>query len=337
VPAAATSKTASVRVAASGATSHADALEPRRLSAGGSGGFSVGVRPWLAHSFPDGHSCSNLDSGRPIQLLPVTNESSVTWNPAPSNLPSKANLSLVSVGEGWSASQVQTFPAPFTIRHDAGCQQTPTLELGLGTTVPSLVLGNQDLETRLAAIEVGNQDLVLGNQDLETRLAAIEVVNQGLETRLAASEVELGTSPPPPPPPPSPPPSLPSQCTSYASLAPTGRTLGDIVGAPYTICDSGLAPNWYRVQDGYDIATSPAYGGGCSTQGGGYWPNALPTSPGETISGKWCFAYVGSSCHHTQSTGYVTHCGTYFVWYLLTPAGCNYAYCVAGDPFSVSL
>ena len=138
VSAAATSTTASVRVAASGATSHADALEPRRLSAGGSGGFSIGVRPWLAPAFPDGHSCSNLDSGRPIHLLPVTNESSVTWNPSPSNLPSEANMSLVSVGKGWITSQVQTFPAPFTIRHDAGCQQTPTLELGLSTTVPSL-------------------------------------------------------------------------------------------------------------------------------------------------------------------------------------------------------
>jgi len=45
-----------------------------------------------------------------------------------------------------------------------------------------------------------------------------------------------------------------------------------------------------------------------------------------------------------RRTGHLVCCcapkcgsGTYFVWYLLTAAGCNYAYCVAGDPFSVSL
>ena len=92
-----------------------------------------------------------------------------------------------------------------------------------------------------------------------------------------------------------------------------------------------------------------------------YWPNALPNTYGATKSGKWCFTYNGNSCYWEVSTGYVTHwcatsieqrlahgipsiccapkcgSGTYFVWYLVTPTGCNLAYCVAGDPFSASL
>jgi len=107
----------------------------RRLSAGSGEGTAVGTRAWQTHVFPTGHSCPNLDDGQVKMLLPVTNRSEVTWNPVPADLPADANVSLRSVASDWSTAEIQTFPAPFRIVHDATCTATPTLELPLDTTV----------------------------------------------------------------------------------------------------------------------------------------------------------------------------------------------------------
>ena len=44
----------------------------------------------------------------------------------------------MSVAKNWSTSEVQTFPAPWNLVHDASCASAPTLELPLATSVVQL-------------------------------------------------------------------------------------------------------------------------------------------------------------------------------------------------------
>jgi len=123
--------TTTVGVSASGATAQAASGaggamggDRRRLSSSGAG-TSVATRSWQTHVFPDGHSCPSMADGRSKTLLPVTNDSAVTWDPHPANLPFAANLSLVSVGKKWQTSEVQSFPSPLNIVHDVRRSHSP--------------------------------------------------------------------------------------------------------------------------------------------------------------------------------------------------------------------
>ena len=90
-----------VRVDATGAA------HPRRLTETAYHHTTVGARAWQTHVFPEGHTCPNLDNGQVKQLLPVNNQSQVTWNPVPTDLPADANVSLMSVEGDWSTSEAR--------------------------------------------------------------------------------------------------------------------------------------------------------------------------------------------------------------------------------------
>ena len=70
---------------------------------------SIGTHAWQSHVFPDGNSCQNLDTGRPMKLLPVKSDGSLSWSASPSNLPADFNVSLVSVQSNWTTSEVNAY------------------------------------------------------------------------------------------------------------------------------------------------------------------------------------------------------------------------------------
>jgi len=166
-------RTTTVGVSSIGATTdeeaHEQGLELRRLSASGPGS-SLATRGWQTHVFPEGHSCPNMAVGRPVQLLPVNNQSATTWNPHPSDLPYAANVSLSSIGKGWTTSEVQSFPNPINIVHDASCSQPPTLDLRLPTAISQLevtglaTISQLDVtgSTTLSSLDVSGTLLVNG-------------------------------------------------------------------------------------------------------------------------------------------------------------------------------
>jgi hypothetical protein len=102
----------------------------------------VATRGWQTHSFPAGHSCPNLNNGRPKQLLPVY-DGAATWNPSPQNV---TNLTLVSVNSDWSLDVVLEMPSPISVVHDDSCEAAH-LELGLDVEIPgSLTVGGTEVK-----------------------------------------------------------------------------------------------------------------------------------------------------------------------------------------------
>ena len=85
----------------------------RTVAPGGVGARLASGRlgPLLPDS--DGRPISATQVGRPVQLLPVNNQSATTWNPNPSDLPYAANVSLSSIGKGWTTSEVRAMGLGF--------------------------------------------------------------------------------------------------------------------------------------------------------------------------------------------------------------------------------
>jgi hypothetical protein len=93
---------------------------------------------WLVHEFTaDNHQHAALTDGRPKQVLPLGADGATTYNPAP-NFTGPVNLTLASVGKDWTTTEVESFPAPLKMVHEAGGGLDPTLEIGLATSVPQL-------------------------------------------------------------------------------------------------------------------------------------------------------------------------------------------------------
>lgn len=85
-----------------------------------------------------GTSCSNVNGGTHIQLLPTKADNSVSWDSSPTD--ATADLSLVAVNLDWTTLLIQRFPAPFKVVHGASCSSAPSLNLQLETTVQTLVV-----------------------------------------------------------------------------------------------------------------------------------------------------------------------------------------------------
>jgi len=137
---------------------------------------------------------------------------------------------------------------------------------------------------------------------------------------------------------------LPEQCTTYTDLASSGRKISDPGGQACDYNSYSASPVWYRIEDGYDIATKSTgeHGNHCGSAINGWYAGTVP-APYETETGPMCWSYWGSTCYNvpnyclTQSVQ-VTNCGSYLVWRLQTltsSAGgqvCSSGWCVEPTP-----
>ena len=151
------------------------ATHERRLQSGNPSTFVAVAKPRILHEFPNGHSCSNVNGY--IAQLPHTG-SAVSWGSAPSwTDDADGKLSLGSVNDDWSTNEIQRFTAPFIVQHDSACTDSPSLRLGLNTSVPALwVDGVGDLATlaaRVTALESINIATLAVQVDAALAMAAI--------------------------------------------------------------------------------------------------------------------------------------------------------------------
>jgi len=94
---------------------------------------------WLVHEFTaDNHQHAALTDGRPKQVLPLGADGATTYNPTPS-FTGPVNFTLASVAQDWTTTEVESFPAPLKMVHEAGGGLNPTLEIGLPTSLPRLL------------------------------------------------------------------------------------------------------------------------------------------------------------------------------------------------------
>ena len=118
----------------------------RRLSVGDT---HLAVPALQLHEFPDGHTCPNTGT-KSMRALPHTG-SDVTYKPSPQWTASTDNeLSLSTIYEDWSTSEIQRMPFPMKVVHEGNCTATPKLELQLSTTVlGSLTVDGYDVGAAL--------------------------------------------------------------------------------------------------------------------------------------------------------------------------------------------
>jgi len=112
--------------------------------------------------------------------------------------------------------------------------------------------------------------------------------------------------------------SLPSQCTSYSSISTSGAGL---------MCDNSISAGWYRPDNGLDLSTTAPDKNTCNTHAPGWVNFAFPTSSGQTTSGQACFHWSSNTCMWKTDNVQITHCGEYFVYYLVAPNVCHLKYC----------
>ena len=122
----------------------------RRLSSSGSVSY-VAVKHPILHQFPDSHSCPNVVADAAKAALPIDGAGAVSWSDSPTVVADE--LSLISVSGYWQPNEIQRFPAPFKMVHDASCAHEPSLTVPLNTTIEGTLTAAGEL--MVAGIEVG--------------------------------------------------------------------------------------------------------------------------------------------------------------------------------------
>lgn len=120
---------------------------------------------------------------------------------------------------------------------------------------------------------------------------------------------------------------LPAQCFSYYIDTDATRNVGY---ASSSMCDSSIygSGTWVRFMSpaGTQIPTyAPSYYS-CGTDAPGWYNGAYPSSAGSTTTGTICYYWSGATCAWTN-TAYITHCQTFYVFYLVDTSACNLRYC----------
>ena len=113
---------------------------------------------------------------------------------------------------------------------------------------------------------------------------------------------------------------------SYCDTTDTSKLSGITLKSP-----GWVGPAWYRMPAGTPRIPESSPGVyHCGTLGTGWLSGVHPTTPGATKSSvHYCFDNTGSNstdCRWSTS-GKVTNCGNYFVYYLENVPLCNLRYC----------
>jgi hypothetical protein len=87
------------------------------------------------------------------------------------------------------------------------------------------------------------------------------------------------------------------------------------------------ATTWVRFNGtgGTQIATTSPGINACNTQATGWYASAMPSITA-TVMGTVCYAWTSSTCAFANSI-FVTNCGPYYVYGLISPPNCDMRYC----------
>ena len=128
---------------------------------------------------------------------------------------------------------------------------------------------------------------------------------------------------------------LPDQCFSYKILDNSTRSIN--YNASTLACDKAPEGDWkgpgfYRFQApaGLNMAHSPPGSHRCGTDASGWYSGTIPENSGDVVEGKICFQFLKTQCQW-EIPASITHCGSYFVYYLTNTLGCKLRYCGTND------
>ena len=94
------------------------------------------------------------------------------------------------------------------------------------------------------------------------------------------------------------------------------------------LCDRSLSKGWYRFVGaaGTRMPTMRVEPYHCGTDWSGWLVGAHPTVEDGEVYRKVCFSDRPSGCKYFQEIP-VKKCGSYFIYRLIKPLGCNSRYC----------
>lgn len=97
-------------------------------------------------------------------------------------------------------------------------------------------------------------------------------------------------------------------------------------------CDSGVfgSGTWVRFLPpaGTHIPPYAQSTSMCGTHATGWYSGSYPTTAGSSVAGTICYNWSGLSCNWSSSVT-ITHCGTYFVFWLIDPPVCSLRICTS--------
>ena len=117
-------------------------------------------------------------------------------------------------------------------------------------------------------------------------------------------------------------------CYNYSILDNANRESDYVTPMKRSFCDTVLPVGWYRFKG--DAGTKmpstrvPAYR--CGTDWSGWLDGAHPTVEDGKVKRTVCFSDRPSGCKYGIEID-VKNCGSYFIYNLLSPPGCNSRYC----------
>ena len=129
------------------------------------------------------------------------------------------------------------------------------------------------------------------------------------------------------------------ECYEYTELTDPGRGVSHV--AQHPCCDNAISKNgrhkcsdwkgagWYRMNSaaGTRIPEKTPVNNHCNTHWVGWVNGVHPKSEGESITVQICFRLRKNHCHQ-KTTGKITNCGDYFVYYLEPVEWCHARYCI---------
>lgn len=139
-----------------GAASLRTGTDGRRLTSAGASFVALNQAKYVLHEFPASHTCPNFGSSTTYKaVLPLDASGAATWDPAATV--AVANVTLASVANDWSTTDIHQFPAPFKLVHDTTCASAPSLELQLATsTSETFTVGSLDVGASILALQILN-------------------------------------------------------------------------------------------------------------------------------------------------------------------------------------
>ena len=123
---------------------------------------------------------------------------------------------------------------------------------------------------------------------------------------------------------------LPSQCSSYTTDSDSTR---NVAYTATVVCDTSTFSStavWVRFVSpaGTYIPTSAPSTSTCGTHAPGWYNGPYPSTAGSTTTGTVCYNWSGNTCNWSNQIQ-ITHCNTFYVFYLIAPPVCSLRYCVA--------
>ena len=120
-------------------------------------------------------------------------------------------------------------------------------------------------------------------------------------------------------------------CYNYQNLSDAKRKSSYVtpIDKP-TVCDDLLSTGWYRFVGaaGTKMPTTRVPAFRCGTDWSGWLDGPHSTVGDGEVQRTVCFSDRSTGCQN-KITIFVKNCGTYFIYKLLKPPGCNSRYCSA--------